>query len=76
VCCVNQDAIALSSFDIFRLSAFFDMSPAQFMLTFTQDEFGDDDDREFRRYWNTKPDSSVVTWLRRLEVAICLAPLS
>lgn len=65
VCCVNQDAIALSSFDIFRLSAFFDMSPAQFMLTFTQDEFGDDDDGEFRRYWNTKSDSSVVTWLRR-----------
>ena len=65
VCCVNQDAIALSSFDIFRLSVFFDMSPAQFMLTFTQDEFGDDDDGEFRRYWNTRSDSSVVTWLRR-----------
>lgn len=65
VCCVNQDAIALSSFDIFRLAAFFDISPAQFMLIFTQDKFGDGDNAEFRRYWNAKPDSSVVTWLRR-----------
>jgi Fe-S-cluster containining protein len=65
VCCVNQDAIALSSFDIFRLAAFFDMSPASFMLTFTQDKFGDGDDEEFRRNWNRNPNSSVVTWLRR-----------
>jgi len=65
VCCVNQDAIALSSFDIFRLAAFFDMSPATFMLTFTQDRFADGDDEEFRRDWNRNPNSSVVTWLRR-----------
>lgn len=65
VCCSNQDAIALSSFDIFRLAAFFDMSPADFMLTFTQDEFDAEDDAEFRRDWNKNPKSSVVTWLRR-----------
>lgn len=65
VCCVNQDAIALSSFDIFRLAAFFDMSPASFMLTFTQDKFEAPGDEEFRRNWNRNPKSSVVTWLRR-----------
>jgi Fe-S-cluster containining protein len=65
VCCLNQDAIALSSFDIFRLSAFFDMSPAEFMKTFTQDAFAGDQDREFRRKWNNDPKSSVITWLRR-----------
>jgi len=65
VCCVNQDAIALTSFDIFRLAAFFDMSPARFMLLFTQDKFGEGDDETFRRHWISKPDSSVVTWLRR-----------
>jgi len=65
VCCSNQDAIALSSFDVFRLAAFFDMSPADFMLTFTQDEFDRDNDAEFRRGWNSDPKSSVVTWLRR-----------
>lgn len=62
---MNQDAIALSSFDIFRLAAFFDMSPASFMLTFTQDGFGNGDDKEFRQAWNRNPNSSVVTWLRR-----------
>jgi Fe-S-cluster containining protein len=61
---VNQDAIALSSFDIFRLAAFFDMSPGEFMLAFTQDKFADDDE-QFRRDWNNNPKSSVVTWLRR-----------
>src|SRR6202521_5426706 len=65
VCCLNQDAIALSSFDIFRLAAFFDMSPATFMVTFTQDKFGNGDDENFRRDWNLDPNSSVVTWLRR-----------
>lgn len=64
-CCQNQDAIALSSFDIFRLAAFFDMSLASFMLTFTQDRFGNGDDEKFRRDWNLNPNSSVVTWLRR-----------
>jgi Fe-S-cluster containining protein len=65
-CCTNQDAIALTSFDIFRLSAFFNMSPADFMLNFTQDEFAGED-RGWRRDWNNNPDSSIVTWLRRRE---------
>jgi Fe-S-cluster containining protein len=64
VCCSNQDPIALTSFDIFRLAAFFDMSPARFMLTFTQDEF-DGEDADYRRIRINDPDSSVVTWLRR-----------
>src|SRR5947209_8281371 len=64
VCCSNQDAIALTSFDIFRLSAFFNMSPADFMLTFTQDEF-DGEDAGYRRKINDDPKSSVLTWLRR-----------
>lgn len=64
VCCSNQDAIALTSFDIFRLAAFFDMSPAAFMLNFTQDEF-DGDYEDHRRGWNEDADSSIVTWLRR-----------
>jgi Fe-S-cluster containining protein len=64
VCCSNQDPIALTSFDIFRLASFFDMSPARFMLTFTQDEF-DGEDADFRRERSLDPNSSVVTWLRR-----------
>src|SRR5262249_37085498 len=63
-CCVNQDAIFLNAFDVFRLSAFFNMSPADFMLTFTQDEFEDDEHR-WRRAYNDDPKSSVLTWLRR-----------
>jgi Fe-S-cluster containining protein len=64
ICCVNQDAIALTSFDIFRLAAFFNMSPAEFMLNFTQDRFDGEEDW-IRRAWNNNPKNSVVTWLRR-----------
>lgn len=64
VCCSTEDAIALTSFDIFRLSAFFNMSPAEFMLTFTQDKF-DGEDLAYRRERIDDPNSSVVTWLRR-----------
>ena len=64
VCCSNQDAIYLSSFDIFRLAAYFDMSPARFMLTFTQDQF-EGEPEDFRRQRNNNPNDSVVTWLRR-----------
>jgi Fe-S-cluster containining protein len=65
VCCQNQDAIALTSFDIFRLAAFFNMAPAEFMLNFTQDKFDGEDD--WRHGWNDNPKSSIVTWLRRRE---------
>jgi Fe-S-cluster containining protein len=64
VCCSNQDPSALTSFDILRLASFFDMSPARFMLTFTQDEF-DGEDANYRRERSLDPNSSVVTWLRR-----------
>jgi len=66
-CCTNQDAIALTSFDVFRFAAFFDMSPAEFMLNFTQDEFEGEPEEFRRRAWSDNPDSSVVTWLRRRE---------
>jgi hypothetical protein len=66
-CCTNQDAIALTSFDIFRLSAFFNMSPAEFMLKFTQDEFDGESSTRRREDWNNNPYNSVVTWLRRRE---------
>src|SRR5918912_2134463 len=67
VCCANQDPIALSSFDILRLSAFFNMSPADFMLSFTQDAFDHEDSETRRRGLNNDPNSSIVTWLRRRE---------
>jgi Fe-S-cluster containining protein len=63
VCCLNEDAISLTSFDIFRLAAFFNMSPAEFMLNFTQDRFEGEDD--WRRVKNNNPRNSTVTWLRR-----------
>lgn len=64
VCCSTEDPIALTSFDIYRLAAFFNMSPAEFMLTFTQDKF-DGEDSDYRRERIDNPNSSVVTWLRR-----------
>jgi Fe-S-cluster containining protein len=65
VCCLTEDPIGLTSFDILRLSSFFDMSPAEFMLKFTQDSFDGEDSDERRRSWNDDPKSSIVTWLRR-----------
>lgn len=65
VCCSMEDAIALTSIDIFRLAAFFNLSPAEFMLKFTQDKFGGNDDQRYRRESNNNPNTSVVTWLRR-----------
>ena len=65
VCCSMEDAIALTSIDIFRLAAFFNMSLAEFMLTFTQDKFAGNDDESYRRESNNNPNTSVVTWLRR-----------
>jgi Fe-S-cluster containining protein len=66
-CCTNQDAIALNSFDIFRFATYFNMSPAEFMLNFTQDEFDGEAKNLRREGWNENPHSSVVTWLRRRE---------
>lgn len=65
VCCLTEDPIGLTSFDILRLASFFDMSPAKFMLKFTQDSFEGEDSEERRRSWNDASKSSIVTWLRR-----------
>ena len=35
-CCESEDAIYLTSFDVFRLAAFFDVTPSEFLLRFTQ----------------------------------------
>jgi len=64
-CCSSEGPIALTSFDILRLAAFFDMSPADFLATFTQDRFDGENSDERRRPWIDSPGSSVVTFLRR-----------
>ncbi len=64
-CCSSEDPIYLTAFDILRLSTFFDLSPAQWMLKFTQDRFDGEDSDWKRRAFVEDPDSSVVTHLRR-----------
>lgn|GEM_PF-2566144 len=64
-CCTTEDPIYLTSFDVFRLAAFFDLSPAEFLLKFTQDSFDGEDSDSMRRPWLDDPDSSKVTYLRR-----------
>ncbi|MBI5866950.1 MAG: hypothetical protein HZB43_01440 [candidate division Zixibacteria bacterium] len=48
-----------------RLATFFDMSPAEFLKSFTQDRFDENEDDEWRRELIENPDSSVITFLRR-----------
>ena len=64
-CCSSEDPIYLTAFDILRLSAYFDLSPAQWMLRFTQDRFEGEDSDWKRRSFVEDPNSSVVTHLRR-----------
>src|ERR1041384_8196162 len=64
-CCESEDPIFLSGFDVFRLAAFFNVSPAEFLLRFTQDSFGDDARGEMRRKLIDDPNCSIVTYLRR-----------
>jgi Fe-S-cluster containining protein len=64
-CCTTEDPIYLTSFDVFRLAAFFDLTPAQFLVTFTQDRFDGEDSDLTRRPWIDDPNSSKVTYLRR-----------
>lgn len=66
-CCSSEDPIYLTSFDVFRLAAFFDMSPAEFMLKFTQDRFNDPEGDEIRRILIEDRECSIVTYLRRRE---------
>ena len=65
VCCSSEDPIYLTSFDVFRLSAFFNLTPAEFLLTFTQERFDGEDSELERRPWIDDPGSSKVTYLRR-----------
>lgn len=65
VCCSSEDPIYLTSFDVFRLSAFFDLTPAEFLLRFTQERFDGEDSGRERRPWIEDPESSKVTYLRR-----------
>lgn len=64
-CCSSEDPIYLTSFDVFRLAAFFDLTPAEFLLKFTQERFDGEDSEEVRRPWIDDPESSKVTYLRR-----------
>lgn len=64
-CCSSEDPIYLTAFDIFRLAAYFDMSPAAFLHRFTQDRFDGEDSDLKRKPWIEDPRTSVVTYLRR-----------
>lgn len=64
-CCSSEDPIYLTSFDVFRLAAFFGMSAATFMLSFTQERFDDPESDGLRRQLIDDPDCSIVTYLRR-----------
>jgi hypothetical protein len=65
-CCTGPEGpIALSTFDILRLSTSFNMSPVKFMQKFTQDKFPDD--KSFRNRIKNEKDSTV-TFLRRKKV--------
>ncbi|MBV9928523.1 MAG: YkgJ family cysteine cluster protein [Acidobacteria bacterium] len=64
-CCASEDPIYLTSFDVFRLAAFFDLTPAEFLLTFTQERFDGEDSDAVRRPWLDDPECSKVTYLRR-----------
>src|SRR5262249_18256073 len=63
--CSSEDPIYLTSFDVFRLAAFFDMSLADFMVNFTQERFGDPESDAMRAAYINDPKSSIVTYLRR-----------
>ena len=64
-CCSTEGPIALTGFDVLRLAAFFDLSPADFLLAFTQDRFAGEDGDERYRSWIESAESSIVTYLRR-----------
>jgi Fe-S-cluster containining protein len=63
-CCTTEGPIALTAFDVLRLAAALDLSPARFFVLFTQDRF-DGPDGERYRAWLDEPGSSVVSFLRR-----------
>lgn len=64
-CCSSEGPVALTNFDVLRFAVHFDISPAQFMLDFTQDRFEKTHSHDFHRAWIDNPDTSVITFLRR-----------
>lgn len=64
-CCSSEDPIYVTAFDVLRLSAYFHLPPAEFLLKFTQDRFDREDSDLKRRAYIDDPDSSVITYLRR-----------
>ena len=64
-CCTTEGAIALTAFDVLRLSAFLDLAPGTFLETFTQDRFVDPAGQERYATWIAAEESSIVTFLRR-----------
>jgi Fe-S-cluster containining protein len=64
-CCQSEDAIYLTALDVLRLCAFFDLSPGEFLLRFTQERFAEGPLEPYRRQTIDDPDGSVVTYLRR-----------
>ncbi|HSB08636.1 MAG TPA: YkgJ family cysteine cluster protein [Blastocatellia bacterium] len=66
-CCESEGPIYLTSLDVFRLAAFFNLAPAEFLLTFTQERFNDDPYAEARRRLIDDAGCSIITYLRRRE---------
>src|SRR4029453_13034063 len=64
-CCSSEDPIALTSFDLLRLAPALDLSPSEFLLSYTQDRFPVSWGPERYRERIDASDSSVVTFLRR-----------
>jgi Fe-S-cluster containining protein len=63
-CCTTEGPIALTAFDVLRLSAALDLAPAAFFRLFTQDRFEGTDGERYRQ-WLADPANSVVSFLRR-----------
>ena len=63
-CCTTEGPIALTPFDVLRLSAALDLAPAAFFRLFTQDRFEGADGERYQQ-WLADPLNSVVSFLRR-----------
>ena len=63
-CCATEGPIALTPFDVLRLSAALDLAPAAFFRLFTQDRFEGADGERYQQ-WLADPLNSVVSFLRR-----------
>lgn len=63
-CCTTEGPIALTAFDVLRLSAALDLTPAAFFRLFTQDHFEGSDGERYRQ-WLADPANSVLSFLRR-----------